>query len=808
MMPGRKEFMKLKQPDPAKIAIHSVQESLEIKKVSLDGTFQVGDNLYSRSYILDDVSYRIKEYKEQLLFLEQWCKIINTFECSIKIGILNRKRDLEYLKKYVLYHEKKDGLDSSRDAYNDIIWNKVVNDKNGLEQVKILTVCIRKDTYHEAVNALDSAESNLIKDFGYLQSALVPLDGNARLKLLHNIYYMDQPSEFQLDLRECLLSGRDWKNEFSPVEADFTHPDYFKINDKWLKANYLVPSGYPSSLSDEFYYELCNLPFVSMINMDYVPIPKNIVKKTLETKYMGVESDIAKQLSKKRQHNDFVSDISYKLRKEKEDIEGMLDDINDNDQKMFWIGVTILIAADSMESLKQNESMVQSIVDKYSCRLMNYNLRQREAFNTAMPIGVRQVNLLRAMFTQTACILNPFAVQELQNTESCFPPMYYGINRISKNAILENRKNLINGNGFVFGVPGGGKSFTGSKLEMGSVFLNTTDDIIVVDPTLEYFDVADSFGGEKLKLSLDTTMYFNPLDVNIEELKRDTETVISDKSQLIQGICEQVMEGRMHAGHATIVDRSVRHMYRRIAADEDGVNIPIMSDLYQEIEKQPEDEKGELLLALELFVDGSYNIFNHPTNVDMKNRLTVYGMCDLQGNTKLSGVSMLIILENIKSIINKNAARGIATWLYIDEIHILLKSPYSRDYLITLFKLVRKLGGICTGITQNVCDLIKDDDTSTLISNCEYTMFLKQAAPDAALLLKTFTGMNREHINYVSNAVPGTGLIRFGGTIIPMDNRIDKGNPIYDVFNTNLHEKAAQTKARMAKEKAMEGIGG
>lgn len=806
MMPGRKEFMKLKQPDSAKESMKSVQESFEIRKVALDGTFQVGDNLYSRSYVLDDVSYRIKEYKEQLLFLEQWCKIINTFECTIKIAVFNRKRDVEYLRKYVLYHKKQDGLDGSRDAYNDIIWNKVVTDKNGLEQVKVLTVCVRKDTYREAVSALDSVESNLVKDFGYLQSALVPLDGNARLKLLHGIYHMDEPSEFHIDLRECLLSARDWRNEFSPVSADFTHPDYFRIDDKYLKADYLVPSGYPSSLSDEFYHELCNLSFVSMVNVDYVPIQKNIVKRTLETKYMGVESDIAKQLSKKRQNNDFVSDVSYKLRKEKEDIESMLDDINDNDQKMFWIGVTILIAADSMEDLKQNESMVHSIVDKYSCRLLNYNLRQREAFNTALPIGVRQVNLLRAMFTQTACILNPFSVQELQNTESRFPPMYYGVNRISKNAILENRKNLINGNGFVFGVPGGGKSFTGSKLEMGSVFLNTMDDIIVVDPTLEYFDVADAFGGEKLKLSLDTTMYFNPLDVEWEELKSDTETVISEKSQLIQGICEQVMEGRMHAGHATIVDRAVRHLYRRLAGCDGMPDMPLMSDLYDEINSQPEEEKGELLLALELFVDGSYNIFNHPTNVDMKNRLSVYGMRDLQGNAKLSGVSMLIILENIKSIINRNSAKGTATWLYIDEIHILLKSPYSRDYLITLFKLVRKQGGICTGITQNVCDLLKDDDTSTLISNSEYTMFLKQAAPDAALLLKTFTGMNREHINYVSNAVPGTGLVRFGGAIIPMDNRIDKGNPIYDVFNTNLHEKAAQAKAKEAKQKAMEGM--
>jgi len=802
MIGARKEFMKLKKPYSVnKDVINKSQEAFEIKRVSVNGTFEVSKNRYSRSYILSDVSYRIKEYREQLDFLEQWCKIINTFEFDISISVLNRKRDLEYLKKNVMYKYRDDVLDSSRKAYNDIIWNKVVVAKNGLEQVKIVTISVDKNTYNEAKNTLDGIETSLIKDLGYLYSGLIPLSGNERLKLLHNVIHMDNPSDFNVDIKKCIYECRDWKNEMASSYIDYSKPDYFMCDDKYMKVVCLSPAGYPSSLSDDFYYELTNLSFVSVITTNYVPIPKKIVKKTLETKYMGIESNIATQKEKRRRSNDFSAEVSYKLRREKKEIEEMLDDVNDNDQNMFWVGVSILLSAESKKELLVNESTIRSIIDKFSCRLMTYRLRQREAFNSVLPLGVRQVNLFRAMFTQTACILLPFAVQELQNTESKFAPMYYGINRISKNAILENRKNLINGNGFVFGVPGGGKSFTGSKLEMGSVYLNSQDHIIVIDPTYEYYDVADAFGGEKLELSLNTSLYFNPLEAPVEQIRGNVETVIAEKSQLMQGVCEQIMEGRMAAGHGTLIDRAVRNLYRRLSKlQTEELEMPLMEELYLELKNQEEPEIREILLALELFVDGSYNIFNHRTNVDINNRFTVFGMRDLTDDAKLSGVSMLIMLENIKKRINENAKKGIATWLYIDEIHVLLNSPYSRAYLIKLFKMVRKLGGICTGITQNVCDLLKDDDTSTLISNSEYTMFLKQAAPDASLLLKTFEGMNAAHLKYVTNAQPGTGLVRFAGNIIPMDNIIEKGNPIYDIFNTNLHEKAALRRAAEARE--------
>ena len=802
MESARKQMAKLKAAVPViKDKISTTQECLEILRVSPEGTFEVSKGVFSRCYFLADTGYRTNEYKEQVRFLEQWSKIINTFEGSrIKISILNRKRDIEYLKKYVFYRKKPDGLDEKREAYDSILWEKIIVTKNGIEQVKVLTITVEEPDYKEACESLDTIEGTLTKDLGYITSGLIPLSGDERLFLLHNYYHPESPESFKVNITKSLLSGRDWRNDIAPLKLDFSKRDYFVIDGKYYaKTICLDASRYPSALSDEYYYNLYNQPFVSAVSCDYIPIPKLVAKKVIENKMYGIERSIENQREKRRNRNDFTSEVAYSSRRKKKEIEGMLDDINDNDQEMYWVQVSILIMAKSREELEQNEKSISKVVGTSQCYL-----RQREAFNTVLPIGVNQLNLSRAMFTQSACILVPFSVQEVQNTNSRFPPMYYCINMISKNAVLENRKNLINGNGYVFGVPGSGKSFF-CKMDIGSVILNTEDDIIIVDPTLEYFDVADAYNGTKYNFSLDTDYYFNPLDADIERIINDTEMLIVEKSQLMQGICEHIMNGQMESVHATIIDRSIRSLYRKLKnkiIEAKERTMPVMRALYDEIALQKEEETRELLLALELFVDGSYNIFNHQTNVKKHSRLTVYGMEGLSGNKKLSGVSMIIMLETIKNKIYENFKKGKATWLYVDEIHILLNSPYSSEYLITLFKLVRKLGGICTGITQNVVDLLKDEGTATLISNSEYTVFLKQAVPDAELVLKTFIGMNRAQLSYVTAAQPGTGLIRFGSTVVPMDNRIEKNSPIYRIYNTNLHEKAAEKALNDGKAKA------
>lgn len=793
----RKYFMDLKHPDSLMRANpHSVQETIEIRKIAQNGIFQVGERKWSKSFLLVDVNYDTKTYDEQRTFFGEWCKTLNAFDVSVKLTVFNENRNMKEIREKILFQYKKDGYDWLRDAYNEIIESKLIEGKQGIYQEKFLTITVERNDFEAARAYLATLESSFINHFAALTSALIPLDANERLRVLDCFYHFGHEEEFELDLEEEIMHGLDWKNEIAPAVLDFdTEIDRFFMDGKKCAMFYIDPGSYPVSLNDNFLMKLTNLPIYSLYSIDYEPIPPDIAIATLEDKLMGVENKIAKQQEKRNRSHSFSSEISYQVRREKEELESMLDHLRENDQKMFWVGITIGLAADNDEVLEDHIAAVSQMVESERCKMAPYYMRQREALATVLPAGGRYVDMMRAMFTSSAGVFLPFHVVEMQMMDH---PFYYGINQISKEPIWANRKKLMNGNGFVFGVSGGGKSFTGCKMEMGSIFLNTEDDIIFVDPTLEYFDVADAYGGENINLAAYTTHHLNPLEVNLNSLNReDTDGQIRGKCEFMLGICEQAMEGGIMPEYKSIIDRCVRNLYQDIVEHlPKERRQPIMSEFIHIVKQQAEPEARKIALIMEIFTEGSLNIFNHPTNIDIQNRIIVYGLRDL--GEDLSGIAMLVMLENIRQRILFNFKKGRATWLYIDEIHVLLKKPYSRNYLISLWKQVRKLGGLCTGITQNVVEMLEDPMVSTLISNSEYTVLLKQSGPDAAKLAKVFDSISAAQIKYTTQAIAGTGLIRFGETIIPFDNRIDKNNPVYDVYNTNMHEKVARNRTEAA----------
>jgi type IV secretory pathway VirB4 component len=390
---------------------------------------------------------------------------------------------------------------------------------------------------------------------------------------------------------------------------------------------------------------------------------------------------------------------------------------------------------------------------------------------------------MRTLLTQSLAVLMPFNVQELNHKKG----HYYGINQISRNVNIGDRKQLINGNGFVFGVPGSGKSFF-CKMEMGRAFLASNDVVIVIDPMNEYFDIADTYGGTVVNMSTYTNNYVNPLDMDVWELdQHDSKGMIREKGEFMLGLCEQCMGDSLNSRQKSIIDRCVRKLYLDIARSKEKY-VPVMSDFYNLLLEQPEDEAGDIALSLELFVNGSLNIFNHQTNVDVDNRFTVYGIRDL--GAELSPITMLVMMESIQQRIIENGKKGIATWLYIDEFHVLLNSEYSAKYLQQLWKKVRKQGGLCTGITQNVVDLLQNYTATTMLSNSEFVALLKQANTDSAKMAEVI-GVSEAQLKYVTNTSSGTGLLKFGSVVIPFDNRIGKDTELYRLYNTNIHEKIA-----------------
>ena len=779
---GFKELKKASEP--LYKAPKSIQETIEIMKVAENGIFEVARNRFSKCYRFQDINYTTTNEIEQIDIFERYCKFLNSLDVSFKITINNKNKDMEQVRDFVFLQDMDDGFNHFRKAYNDIMERKIHEGRQGIEQERYLTITIERKNFEEAKAQFATIEASIHKAFNELGAEIVPLTGNEHIKVLHDFYHLGEENSFDFDIKTARKVGADFRNDLCNKMMQF-YPDYFKDEKKFCRALFI--KKYPSSLSDRFLNEITSLPVHSITSIDVVPIPKDVTTKVLQKKYLGIESDIIKQQRVRNKNNDFSSEISYNKRIEKKEIEEIMDDVRENDQCLYYVAVTIILMADSKEELDSMTETVETIGKRNSVTIEEHYLKQREALNTALPIGVRQVETMRTMLTQSLAVLMPFNVQELNDGSGC----YYGINQVSKNINIGNRKKLINGNGFVFGVPGSGKSHF-CKMELGQVFLGGEDEIIIIDPMNEYFDIAHTYGGTVVNMSTYTDNYVNPLDMDVWSLDlNDSKGMIREKGEFMLGLCEQCMGESLNSRQKSIIDRCVRKLYIEIARSREKY-VPVMSDFYDILMNQPEEEAKDIALSLELFVNGSLNIFNHQTNVDVDNRFTVYGIRDL--GTELSPITMLVMMESIQNRIIENGKRGIATWLYIDEFHVLLNSEYSAKYLQQLWKKVRKQGGLCTGITQNVVDLLQNYTATTMLANSEFVALLKQANTDSSKMAEVI-GVSEAQLRFVTNTQSGMGLMKCGNVVIPFDNTIEKGTDLYNLYNTNIHEKIAQQKA-------------
>ena len=683
-------FEQLKRSDKPVKAPKYLQEVMGFQRISREGIFEVVKGRYSRTYRFQDINYVTAGTEDQMEILKQYCKTVNAIDVSFKITVNNRNRNMQEFRENVLFQRKGDGFDWIREAYNRITESQIVEGKQGIEQERYLTVCVERKGYEQAKAFFATFEATLKQNFAELGSTIEPLDAKERLRILFNFYRMGDEEQFRFNFRACMKRGGDAKNSISAGYMRF-YPNYFETDRKKCRALFI--KKYPASLPDTFINEITSLPVHSMTTIDIVPVPKELTNRVLQKKYLGIENDILKQQRVRNRNHDFSSDISYIKKVQKEKIEGVMDDVRENDQNLFYVGVNMVIMADTKEELDSITETLRNMGNGRMCQIEPHHYQQMEALNTVLPVGNRQVSTLRTMLTRDIAALLPFNVQELNEQGIC-----YGINQVSHNLCIADRKNLANGNGMVFGIPGSGKSYF-SKSEMLQVFLGTEDDIIVIDPTLEYFDIAEALGEQAaiVNLSTYTKNYINPLEMDVDSLDlNDSNGQIRDKGEFMLGLCEQCYGDSLNSRHKSIIDRCVRKLYTDIARSREK-HIPTMTKFYSLLMEQPEPEAKDIALALELFVNGSLNIFNHHTNVNVQARFLVYGTRDL--GKELGAISTLVMLENISARIAENAKKGKATWLFIDEFHTVLDKEYSAKYLYTLWKKVRKLGGLCTGIT-------------------------------------------------------------------------------------------------------------
>ncbi len=774
-------FEQLKRSDKPVKAPKYLQEVMGFQRISREGIFEVVKGRYSRTYRFQDINYVTAGTEDQMEILKQYCKTVNAIDVSFKITVNNRNKNMREFRENVLFQRKGDGFDWIREAYNRITESRIVEGKQGIEQERYLTVCVERKGYEQAKAFFATFEATLKQNFAELGSTIEPLDAKERLRILFNFYRMGDEEQFRFNFRACMKRGGDAKNSISAGYMRF-YPNYFETDRKKCRALFI--KKYPASLPDTFINEITSLPVHSMTTIDIVPVPKELTNRVLQKKYLGIENDILKQQRVRNRNHDFSSDISYIKKVQKEKIEGVMDDVRENDQNLFYVGVNMVVMADTKEDLDSITETLRNMGNGRMCQIEPHHYQQMEALNTVLPVGNRQVSTLRTMLTRDIAALLPFNVQELNEQGIC-----YGINQVSYNLCIADRKNLANGNGMIFGIPGSGKSYF-SKSEMLQVFLGTEDDIIVIDPTLEYFDIAEALGEQAaiVNLSTYTKNYINPLEMDVDSLDlNDSNGQIRDKGEFMLGLCEQCYGDSLNSRHKSIIDRCVRKLYTDIARSREK-HIPTMTKFYSLLMEQPEPEAKDIALALEVFVNGSLNIFNNHTNVNVQARFLVYGTRDL--GKELGAISTLVMLENISARIAENAKKGKATWLFIDEFHTVLDKEYSAKYLYTLWKKVRKLGGLCTGITQNITDMLQNYTAVTMLGNSEFIALLKQANVDSQELSRV-AGIPEAQLRFVNNSPSGTGIIKHGSVCIPFDNRMGKEeNPIYALFNTNLHEKA------------------
>lgn len=777
-----------------------VQELLPIYQISEDGIFLLeqkpsgAKKQYDRAYVFHDTNFATMDDYEKEEFLKKWSALLNSISVSIKCLILNLNRDKELAEEELCIKRgnfDREAAPSSNptsdlqlmDDFNAQIQKAMFQGRNGLEQVRILIFSCWKESMEQAREYFRSMEISLQISFQGIQSSLRPLGAVERMQYLHGFYRLGKESQFPREFSFASLRKRDWRDLIAPRMVKHYQDEYgtcdgitLQLEERYVRTLY-VPV-LPSSINPDIVRILTLVPYHIVLTLDAAPVPKAVAMKRLMELYMQNGRAIEKQQEVRRKAGAWASDITYERRREREELENYMDIVNENDEKLFYLGIYATISAKSKQELENQVTAFCSIAEGEGLYFEPVYWQQLEALDTVLPTGARFCGMMHPVFTQSLAALTPFIVHEIHDRAGFF----YGINQISKNVILANRKRLKNGNGFILGVTGGGKSVM-MKAEAIQIFYRTKDDLLIIDPQNEYRAVAEALGGQFIDFASGSGHYINPLAMDTLDYMDSWDTFLMDKTELMLGIFSQISEQKLSAQDKSIIGRCVRELYGKQGTWKKLA--PTLQDFYQVMLRQPEPQAKELALALELFVTGSLNMFSAQSNVDTQKRMMVYGISNL--GKEMAGIGMLILLESIRSRIAKNAKKGKATWLFIDEFHNLASDEFSAGYLEKIWKEVRKLGGLCNAGTQNIADLLSSKTIETMLCNSEYLSILNQSDIEVGIF-RNMLGISDHLLRYVHNVEPGCGLLKFGEKYIPFDCRFSKDSMTYQLLNTNFHE--------------------
>lgn len=752
----------------------SIQDCIPIDRIWDNGICLVGKNKYSFTYKFTDINYTVASKEDKEAMFLSYSELLNSFDATseVKITINLKKINKKEFEKEILLPFKEDGLDIYRREYNDMLLDKAFN-SNGMIKELYLTITAYKKDYEEARNYFKRIGTELNSYFLKLGSKCTNIDANEKLRILHDIYRLGEESLYNFDIVGARKLGHSFKDYICPNSFSFKD-DYFEMGDKFGRVLFL--KDYANFIKDSMVSDLTDINQNMMISIDIKPIPINEAIKLLERILLGVESNITNWQRKQNQNNNFSAVIPYDMEQSRKEARETLNDVTARDQMLMEGTLTILLVAETKEKLDELSDNLKSTTQRHMCQITNLKYQQLLGLNTVLPIGHKRIKAARTLTTESLAALMPFKVQEIMDKKG----IYYGENAISNNLIMVDKSKLMNQSSFLLGVPGSGKSFSAKEL-ITFLALSTDDDILICDPENEYSPLIDALHGEVIDISATSNNHINAMML---EDGYGEGNPIAAKSEFILSLFEQLL--KKHGGlgpiDKSIIDRCTSIVYERF---RDKKESPTLLDLKNVLNEQPEEQAHNLALSLEIYSEGSLDIFAHQTNVNTNNRIITYNIHKLGKSLKTFG--LLVITDAILNRVNQNYKIGKRTHIFIDEFHVMFQNEYSANFFNSAWRQFRKRNAYPTAITQNVQYLLSSVEASTMLSNSEFIIMLNQATNDR-LRLAELLNISEDQLSYIKDSDPGCGLIRYGSSLVPFVNKFPMNTKLYKLMTTKPGE--------------------